>query len=106
MAAKRTGSRLLTEMHAAGPGLYKAGAIDALTMRELDALCLPPVPSYSAAQIRRIRRATKASQAAFAAVLNVGAATVAAWEQGTKTPSAPALKLLELVERKGLQALA
>lgn len=106
MAAKRVGSRLLSEMHAAGRGLYKAGAIDTLTMRELDALCLPPVPSYSAAQIRRIRRATRASQAAFAAVLNVGAATVAAWEQGTKTPSAPALKLLELVERKGLQALA
>jgi putative transcriptional regulator len=106
MAAKRSGSRILAEMHAAARGLHKAGVIGALTMRELDALCLPPVPSYSAAQIRRIRRATKASQAAFAAVLNVGAATVAAWEQGTKTPSAPALKLLELVERKGLQALA
>ncbi len=106
MPANRTGSRLLAEMHAAGRGLRKAGALDALTMRELDALCLPPVPSYSAAQIRRIRRATKASQAAFAAVLNVGAATVAAWEQGTRSPSAPALKLLELVERKGLQALA
>jgi putative transcriptional regulator len=54
-------------MHAAGRGLYKGGVIDALTMHELDALCPPPVPSYSAAQIRRIRRATKASQAAFAA---------------------------------------
>jgi putative transcriptional regulator len=103
MTGKRTGSRILAEMHVAAQGLHLVGAIDVLTMRELDALCLPPVPSYSAAQIRRIRRATKASQGVFAATLNVGPATVAAWEQGTKKPSGPALKLLELVARKGLE---
>jgi putative transcriptional regulator len=60
MAGKRMGSRLLSEAHAAGRGLYNAGAIDALTMRELDALCLPLVSSYGAAQLWRVRRATKA----------------------------------------------
>jgi len=45
------------------------------------------------------------SQAVFAAVLNVGKATVAAWERGGKEPSGAALKLLDLVERKGLSAL-
>jgi putative transcriptional regulator len=53
-----------------------------------------------------VRTKTKASQAVFAAVLNVGPTTVAAWEQGTKKPSGPAVKLLDLVERKGLGALA
>jgi putative transcriptional regulator len=105
MAGKRAGSRILAEMHEAAQGLYRVGAIDALTMRELDALCLPPVRSYSAREIRGIRRATKASQAVFAAALNVGTAAVSAWERGTKKPSGPALKLLELVERKGLEAL-
>lgn len=42
----------------------------------------------------------------FAAFLNVGKTTVAAWEQGSKKPSGPAAKLLDLVDRKGLDALA
>jgi putative transcriptional regulator len=41
----------------------------------------------------------------FAQILNVGTTTVAAWEQGTKKPSRPAVKLLDLVERKGLDVL-
>jgi putative transcriptional regulator len=75
-------------------------------MREFDALCLPPLRDYTAADIRRVRAKTKASQAVFAAVLNVGPTTVAAWEQGTKKPSGPAVKLLDLVERNGLGVLA
>jgi DNA-binding transcriptional regulator YiaG len=42
----------------------------------------------------------------FAAYLNVGKSTVAAWEQGTKRPSGPAAKLLELVERLGCAGVA
>jgi putative transcriptional regulator len=74
-------------------------------MRRFDALCLPPVRHYTAADIRRIRKKANVSQAVFAAVLNVGKATVAAWEQGGKEPSGPALKLLDLVERKGHSVL-
>jgi putative transcriptional regulator len=105
MKRKQT-SRILTEVHDAARDLLQAGAIDALTMRRFDLVCLPPVRRYKAADIRRIRREANVSQAVFAAVLNVGKATVAAWEQGGKKPSGPALKLLELVERKGLAALA
>ena len=67
-------------------------------MRRFDALCLPPVRQYTGADVRRIRKEANVSQAVFAAVLNVGRATVAAWEQGTIR--------LDLVERKGLSALA
>lgn len=98
-------SRILAEVHDAARDLHSAGAIDAVTMRRFDVLCLPPVRRYSAADIRRIRQDAHVSQAVFAAVLNVGKATVAAWEQGGKAPSGPALKLLDLVERKGLSAL-
>ncbi len=105
MAARTKPSRILTEVHDAARDLHDAGALDALTMRRFDALCLPPVPAYSAADVRRIRQQANVSQAVFAAVLNVGKATVAAWEQGTKEPSGPALKLLDLVERKGLGGL-
>ncbi|MGY2485253.1 helix-turn-helix domain-containing protein [Cupriavidus sp. CP313] len=42
----------------------------------------------------------------FAAYLNTSATTVQKWEQGQKHPSGPSLKLLDLVERKGLEVLA
>jgi len=32
-----------------------AGAMDAITMRELDALCLPPVKHSSAGEIKKLR---------------------------------------------------
>jgi putative transcriptional regulator len=99
-------SRILKNVHASAKRLHAAGLLDNLTMREFDALCLPPLHEYTAADVRRVRTKTKASQAVFAAVLNVGPTTVAAWEQGTKKPSGPAVKLLDLVERKGLGALA
>ena|SRR5829696_8974399 len=100
-------SRILSEVHEAAKDLHDAGAIDALTMRRFDALCLPPVRHYKPADVRRIRKQANVSQAVFAAILNVGKATVAAWERekGGKEPSGPALKLLSLVESKGLDAL-
>ena len=106
MTTRKKASRILAEVHDAARDLHDAGAIDALTMRRFDVLCLPPVRHYTAADIRRVRKEANVSQAVFAAVLNVGKATVAAWEQGGKEPSGPALKLLDLVERKGLSVLA
>jgi putative transcriptional regulator len=86
--------------------LHDAGHITDVTMREFDAICLPPLREFKASDVRRIRNATHASQSVFAAYLNVGKTTVAGWEQGTKKPSGPAAKLLDIVERKGLDALA
>ena len=47
---------ILAEVHEAARDLHDAGAIDALTMRRFDALCLPPVPQYTGADVRRIRK--------------------------------------------------
>jgi putative transcriptional regulator len=98
-------SRILSEVREAASDLYEAGAIGIETMREFDALCVPQVPRYSAADIKRIRKANRASQGVFAAYLNVSKATVTAWEQDLKAPSGMGLKLLHIVERKGLKAL-
>ncbi|TAM52278.1 MAG: DNA-binding transcriptional regulator [Paraburkholderia sp.] len=97
--------KLLKVMHETAQGLHRAGTMDAMTLREFDALCLPPIKEYSAAQIRRLRQRTRASQAVFAACLNTSASTVQKWEQGQKRPNGPSLKLLDLVDRKGLEAL-
>jgi putative transcriptional regulator len=56
--------------------------------------------------IKRIRKANRTSQGVFAAYLNVSKATVTAWEQGLKQPSSMGLKLLNIVDRKGINALA
>ena len=99
-------SRILKNVHRSAKRLHAAGYMPDKTMRELDALCLPPCPQYTPKDVRRIRTGSHASQGVFAAYLNVGKTTVAAWEQGTKKPNGAATRLLELVERKGLDALA
>ncbi len=98
--------KLLKALHDTAKGLHDAGTLDAMTMREFDALCLPPVKTYTPTQIRRLRSRYKASQAVFAAFLNMSPSTVQKWEQGQKKPNGPSLKLLNLVDTHGLEALA
>ena len=98
-------TKILDTVHATADGLHKAGAMSTKTMREFDALCLPPVKKMSAAQIKRLRTRNRASQAVFAAYLNTSTSTVQKWEQGQKKPNGASLKLLNLVEQKGLEAL-
>lgn len=98
-------SRILKNVHKSAASLHEAGFVDDVTMREFDALCLPPLRDYSPEEIKKIRASTKASQAVFASFLNVKKVTVAAWEQGSKKPSSTAIKILDLVERKGLDVL-
>lgn len=99
-------SKILKAVHETARGLHASGGMSDLTMREFDALCLPPVPEFNSTQVTRIRRKVKASQAVFGTFMNVGKSTVAAWEQGSKKPSGAAAKLLDLIDRKGLEALA
>lgn len=98
--------KILETVHETAKGLHDAGVMKATTMREFDALCLPPIKEYSAAQIKRLRLKYKASQAVFAAYLNTSPSTVQKWEQGLKKPNGPSLKLLNLVDEKGLSMLA
>lgn len=97
---------ILEVVHESTKDLQKAGLVSDVTMREFDALCLPPIKKYTAAQIKQIRTRNKASQAVFAAYLNTSPSTVQKWEQGAKIPNGPSLKLLDLVDRKGIEALA
>ena len=98
--------KILDTVHDTAKGLHKAGVMDTKTMHEFDALCLTAVKNLSAAQIKRLRTRNKASQAVFAAYLNTSPSTVQKWEQGQKKPNGPSLKLLNLVQDKGLEVLA
>lgn len=98
--------RLRKELAETARGLYELGAIDGKTMRDFESFGVSEPRVYSAYEIKRLRLKEKASQAVFAAYMNTSVSTVQKWETGEKTPSGSALKLLDLVERKGLQVLA
>ncbi len=98
-------SRILKEMHESATDLYTVGAITDTTLREFDALCLSPVHELKPTQIKKIRRKEKVSQAVLALYLNTSLSTIQKWEIGQKKPQGIALKMLNLIERKGLKIL-
>ena len=58
-----------------------------------------PAPRWTPSKIRHLRRDSyQLSQPLFAALLNVTTSTVRAWEQGQKSPSGAAARLLQLLE--------
>ena len=50
-------------------------------------------------------KASRVSQAVFARLLNTSLSTVQKWEIGQKKPTGTALKLLRLVEKRGLEVV-
>lgn len=99
-------SPILESVHKSVRALYEAGGIEQTTMRRFDEMCLSPVPDYTPDQLRALRERFHISQPVFAAYLGVTKTTVANWEQGLKKPRGPALRLISLAERKGLDAIA
>ena len=85
--------------------LYKSGLVDDITMKNIESLCLPELQEYTPEKITSIRKKFKLSQAALATIFNISPSTVKNWEQGNKKPAGAATKLLDIIERKGLDAL-
>lgn len=67
---RKTESPILAAVHDTAKGLFNAGAMDQITLREFDQLCLPPVEPLLPEQIKHIREASRVSQAVFARLLN------------------------------------
>lgn len=104
--SKQHRSGLLASVHETAQGLHDAGVMDKQTMRKFNVMCLTPVRPLSAKQIRELRRRERASQAVFARYLNVTTGLVSQWERGAKHPRGASLKLLALVAKNGLEAVA
>ncbi len=85
--------------------LHKSGLVDDITMRNIENLCLPEVQEYPPEKIISIRKRLRLSQAALASIFNISPSTVQKWEQGHKKPAGASRKLLDIIERKGLDAL-
>jgi putative transcriptional regulator len=104
--SKRYKSEALAAIHETAVGLSEAGVLSRQSMKEFDALCLTPVEPLAPEDIRAIRLRENVSQAVFARHLNVTTSLVSQWERGEKHPRGASLKLLTLVAKKGLQAVA
>src|SRR3546814_8668584 len=98
-------SSILTAVHETASDLHRQGFISKRTMSRYDALCLEPIPAYNSEDIRTMREKFKLSQAVLASVLNTSVSTIRKWEQGDKHHSGPSLKLLNLLDRKALDAV-
>jgi putative transcriptional regulator len=98
-------SPILAAVHETARDLHDAGFINMRRMKEYDSLCLAPIEPYTSEKIVKLRQRHHLSQAVLASVLNTSISTVRQWEIGAKRPSGPSLKLLDLLDRKGLEAL-
>src|SRR6266581_9474077 len=103
---KQYRSPIMASIHETAEGLHAARVIDKRTMREFDELCLTPARPLTSKEIRALRLREGASQAVFARYLNVTTGLVSQWERGEKHPQGASLKLLALVAKNGLQAVA
>ena len=103
---KQYKSEALAAAHEAALGLAEAGLMSKRTMRRFDEMCLTPVRDMTPEDIRALRLREQASQAVFARYLNVTKGLVSQWERGEKRPRGASLKLLTLVEKNGLGAVA
>jgi putative transcriptional regulator len=100
---RKTRSAILESVHDSGKGLHLKAGNGSGYAREFDPLCQPPVESLSPKQIKQIRENSRVSQAVFAVLLNTSTSAVQKWEFGQTKPTSTALKLLHLVQKKGLE---
>ncbi|QNB09175.1 helix-turn-helix domain-containing protein [Herbaspirillum frisingense] len=103
---KKYRSQAYAAIHETMEALHDIGAIDKQTMRAFDESCLTPIQAMPPERIRALRERECLSQPIFALYLNVSRNLISDWERGVKKPGGPALRLLTVVEKKGIQAIA
>jgi len=99
-------SEALAVAHEMAEGLFEAGLIDKTTMRDFDKGCLSPAQILNPEEIRNLRERERVSQSVFARYMNVSTNLISEWERGLKRPGGPALRLLAVVQKRGLSAIA
>jgi putative transcriptional regulator len=93
-------------------GLFRSGIMDEATHRRITVRHLPEseraieIPIPSAEDIRMMREKANLSQAVFARRLNLTPGYISQLERGVKTPKGPALVLLNLIKKRGIDAIS
>lgn len=110
MTKKRATSRLTKAILEMAEDQHRLGIMDDATYRKITLRHLGKKPlgmddPISGQEIRSIRESAHLSQAAFARFLNLTVGYVSQLERGTKQPKGPALALLNVMRRKGFEAI-
>jgi putative transcriptional regulator len=107
---KKLDARFKREMTETIEGMRATGLMDEeackLTMRDLK--LAPPaetVVPLTGQEIREIRERAKMSQAVFARFLHLTVDHISKLERGAKRPTGPSLVLLNVIRRKGIEAI-
>ena len=106
--ATRKNDRVSAEMVEMAALLKEHDMLSAHDLDRVRALSSPP-PIYTPERVAQIRiKKAKMSQSVFASFLNVTTSTVQKWESPAsgKHPGGAAAKLLQIIEKKGIEALA
>ena len=106
MMNKKYRSQAFASIHETMEALNEVGALDKQTMKEFDDACLTPIQDLNPTEIKAIRLRENISQPVFARYLNVSKNLVSDWERGIKKPGGPALRLLTVIQKKGLETIA
>jgi putative transcriptional regulator len=110
MAKAKTNRRLTEELLETAQGMRASGlmskaAQEKITMRHLDDAPAASVTVLSGKEIRALRERANLSQAVFAHYLKLTVGYVSQLERGAKRPTGPALVLLDVIRRKGIEAI-
>ena len=105
-AAKTYRSEIAAAVHQTVEDIHVVGLVDKQTMREFDDTCLVAAEPLAPGEIKALREREQVSQPVFARYLNVSKNLVSDWERGVKRPGGPALRLLTVVRKRGLRAIA
>lgn len=89
---------------------FRTGIMDKTTYEKITLRLLGPqaaitVEPISGEEIRTLRERAHLSQAVFARYLNLTVGYVSQLERGVKQPKGPALALLNVIRRKGLEVM-
>jgi putative transcriptional regulator len=111
MAKKTKTNRRLTEelletaQDMRASGLISKAAHEKITMRHLGDGPAAATAVLSGKEIRALREKANLSQAVFAHYLKLTVGYVSQLERGAKRPTGPALVLLDVIRRKGIEAI-
>jgi putative transcriptional regulator len=86
-------------------GLMDKATHEKITVRLLGAEAPNTAKPISGKEIRSLRERANLSQAAFAHYLNLTTGYISQLERGAKQPKGPALALLNVIRRKGFEAI-
>jgi putative transcriptional regulator len=110
MRKQKPTSRLTEELLETAGDMHRHGLLDdaahaKITMRHLGRVAPSQVEPMTGDEIRLLRERAHLSQAVFARYLNLTVGYVSQLERGAKRPTGPALVLLDVIRRKGLDAI-